>query len=131
MIVILGAVLGAAGGGILAWRRKGKPADMPIAQAVKDPDVLAEVQTAVDNANKAVSKAESIRKFTILTDDWSVEGGQLTPSMKLKRNVVMAENDEDVEATRIRITIINLLTIIPSFFVIVHIQLDLKLPLTD
>ncbi len=77
---------------------KGKPADMPIAQAVKDPDVLAEVQTAVDNANKAVSKAESIRKFTILTDDWSVEGGQLTPSMKLKRNVVMAENDEDVEA---------------------------------
>jgi long-chain acyl-CoA synthetase len=77
---------------------KGKSADMPIAQAVKDPDVLAEVQTAVDNANKAVSKAESIRKFTIIADDWSVEGGQLTPSMKMKRNVVMAENVEDVEA---------------------------------
>ncbi len=81
---------------------KGKPADMPIAQAAKDPDVLAEVQAAVDNANKAVSKAESIRKFTILTDDWSVEGGQLTPSMKLKRNVVMAENDEDVEALYVK-----------------------------
>jgi long-chain acyl-CoA synthetase len=77
---------------------KGKPADMPIEDAVKDPDVLAEVQSAVDNANKAVSKAESIRKFTILTADWTEEGGQLTPSMKLKRNVVMSECEDDVEA---------------------------------
>ena len=49
-------------------------------------------QEAVDEANKAVSKAESIRKFTILPGEWTEEGGQLTPSLKLKRNVVMREH---------------------------------------
>jgi len=63
-----------------------------------DPDVLAEIQGAVDEANKAVSKAEAIRKFTILTVDWTEEGGQLTPSMKLKRSVVMKEFSGDVDA---------------------------------
>ncbi len=77
---------------------KGKSAQMAIEDAVKDPDVIAEVQSAVDSANKAVSKAESIKKFTILTADWTEEGGQLTPSMKLKRNVVMAEAADDVAA---------------------------------
>ncbi len=48
----------------------------------------AEIQAAVDDANKAVSKAESIRKFAILPVEWTEEGGQLTPSLKLKRNVV-------------------------------------------
>ena len=46
---------------------------------VDDPDLVAAVQEAVDDANKAVSKAESIRKFTILADEWTEEGGQLTP----------------------------------------------------
>ena len=46
----------------------------------------------------AVSKAESIRKFTILPDDWTEEGGQLTPSLKLKRNVVMRECRDEIEA---------------------------------
>ena len=62
-----------------------------IPHLVDDPDLLAEVQVAVDEANKAVSKAEAIRKFTILPIDWTEEGGQLTPSLKLKRSVVMKE----------------------------------------
>ena len=57
---------------------------------------------AVDDANAAVSKAESIRKFTILPDDWTEEGGQLTPSLKLKRNVVMREHRDDVDALYVR-----------------------------
>ncbi len=65
---------------------------------VDDPDLRAEVQAAVDEANKAVSKAESIRKFSILPDDWTEEGGQLTPSLKLKRNVVMREFRDEVAA---------------------------------
>jgi long-chain acyl-CoA synthetase len=69
-----------------------------IAGLVDDPDLRAEIQLAVDDANKAVSQAESIRKFTILADDWTEEGGQLTPSLKLKRNVVMREFREDVAA---------------------------------
>jgi len=69
-----------------------------IADLVDDPDLRAEIQLAVDDANKAVSQAESIRKFAILADDWTEEGGQLTPSLKLKRNVVMREFREDVAA---------------------------------
>jgi long-chain acyl-CoA synthetase len=75
---------------------KGKSADM--ASLVDDPDLRAEIQAAVDDANKAVSKAEAIRKFTILPVDWTEEGGQLTPSLKLKRAVVMKEFAADVDA---------------------------------
>jgi long-chain acyl-CoA synthetase len=75
---------------------KGKPSD---AAALKDdPDLNAEIQTAVDEANKAVSKAEAIRKFSILPVDWTEEGGQMTPSLKLKRSVVMKEFASEVEA---------------------------------
>jgi long-chain acyl-CoA synthetase len=62
-----------------------------------DPDLLAAVQAAVDDANAAVSKAESIRKFVILPAEWTEEGGQLTPSLKLKRNVVLREFRSEVE----------------------------------
>lgn len=75
---------------------KGKKGD--VADLVDDPDLLAEIQAAVDEANKAVSKAESIRKFTILPEDWTEEAGQLTPSLKLKRNVVMREFRAEVAA---------------------------------
>jgi len=63
-----------------------------------DPDLHAEVAAAVDDANRAVSKAESIRKFTILPADWTEETGQLTPSLKLRRNVVMRECKDDIAA---------------------------------
>ncbi|MEO5850925.1 MAG: AMP-dependent synthetase/ligase [Nocardioides sp.] len=69
-----------------------------LAGLVSDPDLVAEIQTAVDDANNAVSKAEAIRKFTILARDWTEEGGQLTPSLKLKRNVVMGEARADIAA---------------------------------
>ena len=69
-----------------------------VADLVDDPGLRAEVEAAVDEANKAVSKAEAIRKFAILPIQWTEEGGQLTPSLKLKRNVVMRESHEDVEA---------------------------------
>ncbi|WP_395694780.1 AMP-dependent synthetase/ligase [Nocardioides sp.] len=69
-----------------------------VADLVDDPDLRASIQEAVDEANKSVSKAESIRKFAILADEWTEEGGQLTPSLKLKRNVVMREFKDDVAA---------------------------------
>jgi len=75
----------------------GKPSSDP-ADLVADPDLLAEVQAAVDEANHAVSKAESIRKFTVLPHDWTEEAGQVTPSLKLKRNVVMRQCREDIAA---------------------------------
>jgi len=76
--------------------RNGKSTD--IADLCDDEDLRAEIQLAIDDANKAVSQAESIRKFRILPDQWTEEGGELTPSLKLKRNVVMREFHDEVEA---------------------------------
>ncbi|HEY9395409.1 MAG TPA: long-chain fatty acid--CoA ligase, partial [Nocardioides sp.] len=69
-----------------------------IEDLVEDEDLRAAIQSAVDDANKAVSKAESIRKFAIIPESWTEEGGQLTPSLKLKRNVVMREFSHEVDA---------------------------------
>ena len=79
-------------------KQAGKPEGSTIASMTNDPDLVAEIQKAVDEANKAVSNAEAIKKFTILPEDWTEEGGQLTPSMKLKRNVVMKEYASEVDA---------------------------------
>ncbi|CCG02175.1 AMP-dependent synthetase/ligase [Blastococcus saxobsidens] len=76
---------------------KGRATDTPMAQLVDDPEVVAEIQAAVDRANEQVSKAESIKSFAILPVEWTVEGGQLTPSLKLKRSVVMKEFAGEVE----------------------------------
>jgi long-chain acyl-CoA synthetase len=81
------------------WLEKnGRPADTKLADVVDDAELRAEIQAAVDEANKAVSQAESIRKFVILGEDWTEAGGQLTPSMKLKRNVVQKEAAKEIEA---------------------------------
>jgi long-chain acyl-CoA synthetase len=78
--------------------RAGRPADTEIADVVDDAALRAVIQEAIDDANKAVSKAESIRKFTILPFDWTEATGQLTPSMKLKRNLVEKECAGEIAA---------------------------------
>jgi long-chain acyl-CoA synthetase len=78
--------------------RTGKPGDTKISDMVDDAGLRAEIQTAIDDANKAVSRAESIRKFTIVAEDWTEAGGQLTPSLKLKRNVVHKECAHEIDA---------------------------------
>lgn len=77
---------------------KGKPAGTPLAQLVDDPDVKAEIDAAVADANRAVSQAEAIKKYRVLTTDFTEDNGMLTPSLKLKRSVVMKEFDTEVEA---------------------------------
>ena len=64
---------------------------------VNDPDLIAVIQTAVDDANKAVSKAESIRKFTILPVDFTIAGGHLTAKLSVKRHVVAKEFAAEIE----------------------------------
>ncbi|MDP1876095.1 MAG: AMP-dependent synthetase/ligase [Actinomycetota bacterium] len=82
-----------------AWvKQKSKPAGSTVADLAEDADLIADIQSAVNDANKAVSHAEAIKKFKILGVDWTEEGGQITPSLKLKRNVVMKEFAADVEA---------------------------------
>ncbi|HCT76383.1 MAG TPA: long-chain fatty acid--CoA ligase [Micromonosporaceae bacterium] len=72
--------------------------DTPMEDLIKDPHLRAEIQTAVDEANKAVSKAEAIRVFRILPRDFTEATGELTPSLKVKRAVVMKEYADEIEA---------------------------------
>ncbi|MEO9139356.1 MAG: AMP-dependent synthetase/ligase [Jatrophihabitans sp.] len=76
----------------------GLPADTTVTSLTEDKALRAVIQSAVDDANKAVSKAESIRKFVILPHDWTEEAGQMTPSLKLKRNVVHKESENEIAA---------------------------------
>jgi long-chain acyl-CoA synthetase len=78
-------------------KSKGRDESISAKELANDPEVVAEIQAAVDEANNAVSKAEAIRKFVILDEDWTEEGGQLTPSLKLKRSVVMKQYEGAVE----------------------------------
>lgn len=81
-----------------AWlATSGKP-PMDLAAAARDPDVRAEVQRAVDHANDAVSRAESIRAFAVLATDFTEAGGQLTPKHSLRRQVVLEQFAAEVDA---------------------------------
>jgi long-chain acyl-CoA synthetase len=81
------------------WKvEAGKSATASVADLYEDPDLLATLQSAVDDANKAVSAAESIKKIRVLTIDFSEETGELTPTLKVKRHVVMKTYGAEVEA---------------------------------
>ena len=81
-----------------AWlESKGKPTDLTAEQLRDDEELLAEIDAAVKEANKAVSQAEAIKKFRVLGSDFTEDNGMLTPSLKLKRSVVMKEFDQEVE----------------------------------
>jgi long-chain acyl-CoA synthetase len=77
---------------------KGKATDQTAEQLREDPELLEEIDAAVKDANKAVSHAEAIKKFRVLGTDFTEDNGMLTPSLKLKRGVVMKEFDSEVEA---------------------------------
>ncbi|GAB3281361.1 AMP-dependent synthetase/ligase [Parasphingorhabdus pacifica] len=76
----------------------GRPEDTPTSQLVDDPEVRKDVQKAIDEANEAVSKAEQIRQFRILPEDFTEATGEMTPSMKLKRNKVAENHADEIES---------------------------------
>jgi long-chain acyl-CoA synthetase len=81
------------------WKKQhGKPANATAADLAHDPDLLADLQAAVDDANKAVSRAESIRKFTVLPVDFTTDNDYITPSLKVKRALVAKDFAADIEA---------------------------------
>ena len=74
-----------------AWcKAHGLPESTPVADLCEDAQMKATVQEAIDDANKAVSKAEAIKTFRILPDDFTEANGMITPTLKVKRNVVAA-----------------------------------------
>jgi long-chain acyl-CoA synthetase len=81
------------------WKeRHGKPADATIASLRDDPELVTDVQAAVDDANLAVSRAESIRKFRILEVDFTQEAGQLTVKLGIRRSVLLKDFAADIDA---------------------------------
>jgi long-chain acyl-CoA synthetase len=84
--------------GFEPWKaRHGKPADATVASLREDPDLLAAVQAAVDDANQAVSRAESIRRFRILDGDFTVESGQLSAKLGIRRSVLAKDFAADID----------------------------------
>ena len=81
------------------WKqRNSKPAGASVSDLDTDPDLVAEVDAAVKQANLAVSHAESIRKFRILPVDFTEDTGELTPTLKVKRKVVAEKFAHDIDA---------------------------------
>ncbi|MBW1596142.1 long-chain fatty acid--CoA ligase [Streptomyces sp. JJ38] len=80
----------------LAVRRR--PRDTPFERLREDPELLADIGRAVEHANEAVSRAESIRTFRLVPGEFTEENGMLTPSLKVKRQAVLTAFAEEVEA---------------------------------
>ncbi|HEY7175938.1 MAG TPA: AMP-dependent synthetase/ligase [Micromonosporaceae bacterium] len=85
-----------------AWPKwvadNGWPDGTSVADRVDDPALRGAVEAAIADANKAVSRAEAIKSFRVLRRDWSEQTGELTPSLKVKRNVVMKEYADEIAA---------------------------------
>ncbi|WP_028661734.1 AMP-dependent synthetase/ligase [Saccharomonospora saliphila] len=80
------------------WKEQhGKPAEATVADLADDPGLRADIQAAIDEANTFVSQAEAIKKFAILPNDFTEAGGEITPSLKLKRNVVSKNYADAIE----------------------------------
>jgi long-chain acyl-CoA synthetase len=81
------------------WKKQhGRPADATAGELADDPGLMAEIQRAVDEANLAVSRAESVRRFRIVAADFTEASGQLTPTDKVRRNVVIRDYAADIDA---------------------------------
>jgi long-chain acyl-CoA synthetase len=82
-----------------AWlSERGRDSGLDAADLRDDEELRAEIQKAVDDANLAVSRAEAIRAFQILPRDFSEATGEMTPSLKVKRNVVLKEYEAEIAA---------------------------------
>lgn len=94
----IGALITLDPDGVPGWlAAHGKPA-MSLEEAAKDPDVLASLDKAVERTNKAVSRAESIRRYRILDRDLTIADGYLTPKLSVRRAQVLKDFAADVEA---------------------------------
>ena len=80
------------------WIAANNKGSATIQTLANDPDLIAVIQTAVDEANKAVSKAESIRKFTILQQDFTIATGELTAKLSLKRHIISQNYASEIAA---------------------------------
>lgn len=69
-----------------------------LASFSEEPEVQEEIARAVAEANESVARVEQIKKWTIVPDEWSPESGEVTPSLKLKRRVVLDNYADQIDA---------------------------------
>ncbi|MFJ2899474.1 AMP-dependent synthetase/ligase [Streptomyces sp. NPDC087218] len=84
--------------GLAHWRQMKKKQGVPIRELVEDDELRTALRRAVDEANRLVSRAESIREFAVLPVDFTEEGGHLTPSLKLRRDAIARDFAAEIEA---------------------------------
>ena len=80
-----------------AWAAAHGLGDASMEQLAQNEDLIAEVQSAIDDANQAVSRTEAIKAFRVLPKDLSIDGGELTPTLKVKRSVVASKYSRVIE----------------------------------
>ncbi|MCB0538289.1 MAG: long-chain fatty acid--CoA ligase [Bacteroidetes bacterium] len=66
-------------------------------QIIKTPEVLSLLKKEVERINEHFSKVEKIKKFELLADEWSIDTGELTPTLKVKRKVVLEKYKNVIE----------------------------------
>ena len=80
------------------WAEKHGVSADNLEQAANDPQVQQEVERAIQAGNAELAKVEQIKKWTILGQEWTPDSGELTPTMKLKRNVIHDKYKDKIEA---------------------------------
>jgi long-chain acyl-CoA synthetase len=81
-----------------AWAKRHGIEASSLEELATEPDVIAEVQLGIDEANTHLARVEQIKKFTIIPGDWLPGGDELTPTMKLKRKPIAAKYQQEIEA---------------------------------
>jgi long-chain acyl-CoA synthetase len=79
------------------WARKQGIPDMPNEELIKQPRVVDLFNDLVDSYNKYFNHVEQIKRFSLLPHEWSIETGEMTPKMSIKRKVVMEKYRDSIE----------------------------------
>ncbi len=79
------------------WARRRGLEATSIAELATHPAVLAEVERAVEAANQHLARVEQVRRFTVLPREWTAESGELTPTLKMRRRVIVERYAPEIE----------------------------------
>jgi long-chain acyl-CoA synthetase len=80
------------------WARQHGIEATTLAELSRHPEVVAEVQRGVDAANEHLARVEQVRCFTLVPAEWTPQSGELTPTLKMRRRVIVERHGAEIEA---------------------------------